>query len=319
MLQALTISLPVFAVVGLGALLRRGGLLNDAAHAFLSRFVYLFCLPILIFLGIAGHDFRALLNLPVIAGSLLASAAVAALAWAAGARLPRPLRAPVATGAYLANLTYLGFPLAKSAFGADGLVYAGVINAFTMPVFVAGGVGLLALGRPGHGSLSRHLRTAFLNPILAATVLGLAVSFALHEAGLAARAGHHPLALAATDIVLGALRMVGDMGLGLSLLAVGAALRFRGGHGRVGLMLLTSAAKLVAVPLLTLLLCRWLFPDMPRAALGTAVLLMACPVSVGLYVISEQMGADSEFLAGTLVLSTAAAVVTIPAWLLVLL
>jgi hypothetical protein len=316
---ALNISLPLFAVIGFGAWLRRSGLLTEPAQTFLSRFVYLYCLPIMIFLGIASKDFAALLNWPVIISSLLASLVVTALAWGLAVRLPRRVRGPVATGVYLSNLSYLGFPLAYSAFGEQGLVYAGVMNAFTMPVFVVAGVALLAAGQAEKPSLRSQLKTALLNPIIGATFLGLAAALILHEGGLLAWAQDVRPVLAVSEIVIHSFRLIGDMGMTLSLLAVGAALHAEHIRNRLGLMLLTSAGKLLAAPLLTLLACRWLFPGMERAAVGTAVLLMACPLSVGLYVISKQMDTDSDFIAGVLVLSTAGAVLTTPLWLLLVL
>lgn len=319
MFQALSISVPVFAVIGFGVWLRRSGMLDAAAQAFLSRFVYLFCLPIMIFLGIAGKDFRTLLNWPIILASLLASVVVAGVAWLAAWRLPRRLRGPVVTGVYLSNLSYLGFPLAYSAFGEDGLVYAGVMNAFTMPVFVVAGVAILAAGQAQKPSLARQFRTAILNPIILAAFLGLGFSLLLHEGGLLALARRAASLMAASEIAIRSLRMVGDMGMALSLLAVGAALQAEHLRQRLGLMLATAAGKLVVAPLLTLLACRWLFPAMAPAACGTAVLLMACPLSVGLYVISRQMDTDSDFMAGVLVLTTALAVITTPLWLAILL
>lgn len=319
MIQALNISLPLFAVIGFGVWLRRSGMLTEPAQAFLSRFVYLYCLPIMIFLGVASQDFAALLNWPVIVSSLLASVVVTALAWVLSARLPRRLRGPVATGVYLSNLSYLGFPLAYSAFGDRGLVYAGVMNAFTMPVFVVAGVALLAAGQAEKPSLKTQLKTALLNPIIGATFAGLVAALVLHEGGLLAWAQGVKPVVVASEIGIRSLKLVGDMGMALSLLAVGAALHAEHLRDRLGLMLLTSAGKLVAAPLLTLLACRWLFPGMETAAVGTAVLLMACPLSVGLYVISRQMDTDSDFIAGVLVLSTAGAVLTTPLWLLLVL
>jgi predicted permease len=119
-------------------------------------------------------------------------------------------------------------------------------------------------------------------------------------------------------IAVATLKQIGAMGVPLALVAVGAALRFEFVRGHLWLMAACTAAKLIVMPLATLLVCRALFPAMPPAALGTSVLMMGSPLSVGVYVISREMDAESDFIAGVLVMSTVAAVVTVPAWLAVL-
>jgi predicted permease len=318
LLQVLTISLPLFLLIGFGALIRRKGLLTDAAHVFVSRFVYLFSLPILIYLGVATQDFRALLDISVISITLLASFFAVVLFWLGTKNLPPRLRGPVVVGSYLGNLSYLGFPLAMSAFGDIGLTYAGVINAFTMPVYIVGGVLILSLGHARPGMLARQFRAVLLNPIVLAAVFGLVTSLILNETPLRQRVLSLPLLPDLLKIVLDTAKMIANMGMPLALIAIGAALRFEYIRGRLALMSLGAFGKLLLTPLFTLLLGRWFFPHMPPAALGTAVLLMASPLSVGIYVISKQMDTDSDFLAGELALSTLCAAATIPLWLYII-
>jgi hypothetical protein len=323
--QVLLICVPIFALIAFGVVLRRTGLMTEEGHAFLSRFVYLFCLPVLIFLGIASKDFGELLKGSIVASTLLVTAVVAVAFWLASGRLPRRLRGPVAMSPFFANLTYLGFPLAERAYGAEGLTSAGIINAFTMPVFVVLAVSLLAAGQGGGGPDEGErrwlatLRTAVINPIVLAVFGGLAMSFLVHEAGLGAWAACTPLVSRAVEFALRTLEPVGQMGLPMALIAVGASLRFGYVRGRLALMFGCAAAKLLLTPALTLAACRLLFPAMGAAATGTTVLLMGSPLSVGCYVISRELDTDSDFIAGLLVVTTVGACATIPFWLAVLL
>jgi malonate transporter len=319
MLQVLQICLPVFAVIGFGVVLRRVGFIDDAAHRFLTRFVFLFALPVIIFLGIARSDFGALLQPSIVIVTLGLTALLTAAAWLLTARLPARLRGPVVLSPWFANLAYLGFPLARNAYGDAGLSYAAIINAFTMPVFVALGMSLLAIGHAQGRSRMKALRGAVFNPVIGAVVLGLIVSAAAQKLGLRDAVAGSALPAGAMGIVVAALQMLGNMALPLALIAVGASLRFEYVRGRIRLMLACTAAKLVVTPLLTLVACRLLFPGMPAAALGTTVLLMACPLSVACYVMSRELDTDSDFIAGLLVMTTAGACLTIPAWLWVLL
>jgi hypothetical protein len=319
MLQILAISVPIFALIAFGAVIRRTGLLTEEAHRFITRFVFLFSLPVLIFLAIAGCDFGELLDLAVVGSTLAVFVVVAAVSWVATRPLDPRLRGPVAVGPWFANLTFLGLPLAESAYGEAGIRYVGIINAFTMPVFVIVGVMMLSLGRAGGGSLLRQFRAAVFNPIVMSAVGGVVASLVISVFDLDAMLADHATLAATLDILLRTLGLIGQMGIPLALIAIGGSLQFDAVRGRLGLMTLATLGKLVVTPLLTLLACRWLFPAMPPAAVGTAVLLMASPLSVAVYVVSREMDTDSEFLAGLLVLTTAGAVISISLWLNVLL
>lgn len=318
-LEVLAITVPVFAMIGFGALLRRTGMLNDAAHGFISRFAYLFCLPVLIFLGVARQDFAQLLNGPVIASTLLASAAGLVAFLPIARSLPQTLRGPVAVSSWFGNLTFLGFPLAKAAYGEMGEGFAGVINAFTMPAYVVVGVVVLSAGQARQRSLARQVAGAVCNPIVLSALAGLVGSLVFHSPPVARAVAGSVALQRGNDVVVGTLELVGSMGLPLPLLAIGASLRIGYVRGHLPLMTLGTLGKLLLTPALTLVLCVALFPGMDPAARGTAVLLMACPLSVGVWVISQGMkDTDSDYLAGLLVLSTASASITAPAWLYVL-
>ena len=324
MMQVLIISLPIFLVIGFGVLLRRTGMLGDAAHRFVTRFVYLFSLPILIFLAIAKQDFADLFDWQIVVSTLGATAVLAGVAVGLLAleavtfgRIPDRLRGPLAISPWFANLTFLGLPLAGSAYGETGILYVGIINAFTMPVFVVLGMIMLTLGQTSGGVLVRQLVGAVVNPIVLAAVGGVAASLLIEHFGLARWPEQSELLASIWEIVLRSAQMIGDLGLPLALIAIGGALRLEALRHRLGWMSLGTLAKLVAAPALTLAFCSML-PGMTSEGIGTAVLLMGCPLSVAVYVISQQLDTDSEYLAGLLVMTTVGACITIPLWLLVL-
>jgi predicted permease len=288
-------------------------MLNTRAQTFITRFVYRFSLPVLIFTGIVKEEFGTLLNPSVIVSTLGATFIVVVAGWVLCKVLPAQLRGPALATAFIANTAYIGFPLAQNAFGDPGLTYAGIVNAFTMPVFIIIGVWLLTLGRAGHGEWYHKIGTAVLNPIVLSALLGVLVALLAHETPLRHVVTWRPVE--ETLAVLSAIvKPVGVMGLPLALIAVGAALRFEHIHGRWLVMMACTASQLVIMPLITWSLCRWLYASAQPAAAGTAVLIMACPQSVGLYVISRELDAEPEFVGGMLVLTTVGACITIPVW-----
>lgn len=306
-------------MVFFGTFLRRSGRLTPEAHQFITFLVFNFCLPVLIFTGIAREDFRSLLEPAVLASTLSVTFISAGLAWLFARGLAASLRGPFIAAVFMGNVTYIGFPLASNAFGDSGLTYAGIVNAFTMPVFMVLAVILLTAGRANRGSLLRQLRLAIVNPVVLAALGGVVGSLVVHETAWGVRAMSSRSASECLRLAGAILKPIGAMGLPLALIAVGASLRFDAVRGRIGLMSACAAGRLIVTPLLTFLVCRLFFPAAPAAASGTAVLLMGCPMSVALYVIAKQQDAEPEFLAGVLVLTTVGSCVALPLWLAIVL
>jgi predicted permease len=318
-ISVITICAPLFALILFGALVRRSGMLTADAQRFITWLVYTFSLPVLVFVGICKQDFRSLLNASVVGSTLAAFVLVLLIAWAASLLLPAKLRGSMMTAAFLANLSYMGFPLANNAYGPAGLTYAGIVNAFSMPVLTVATCLLLAMGRPGNGSISRQMRAVAVNPVILAALAGVACAFLAHETAWGRAVVAWSPAFTVLKIGDAVLQPIAALGLPLSLVAVGAALRF--GHVREYRLAIavSGVLKLVVAPLLTLVLCRLIFPSADPAAVGTAVLLMACPLAVAGYVLGEQLGAETGFLASDLAVTTAASCVTIPIWVAILL
>ncbi len=108
---------------------------------------------------------------------------------------------------------------------------------------------------------------------------------------------------------------IGKVGLPMALLAVGASLNLRVAASHSVLAGVCVLMKLVVAPGLTLLICRIFFPAADAVAVGTATLLMGCPLSVAFYILSCEFDAECDFVATVLVASTLGSCVTIPLWL----
>jgi predicted permease len=321
--QVLQISLPVFLVIALGALLRRAGLIGEGARRFLSQFPYLICLPILVFLEVSSKDFAQLLNFRVIGTIWLTTWISASVLWVLTWRLKPALRGPVILSGFFANSAYLGFPLSQRAFGSEGLSYAGIANAFGMPLFVVLGTICMHLGGKEKGAGLRALKAGILNPIVLAALGGVLFALGVHTTGLGEAWMSRGTLAGPTRVVITAADMVGQMGLPLALLAIGASLRMGHVREQLPLVLAGSGAKLLLCPALGIgiswLLFGTIWGPMDPAARGVSVLILACPLSVSSWVISQSTRADSDYLSALLLVSTAGACATIPLWLLLLL
>ncbi|MDT8390229.1 MAG: AEC family transporter [Lentisphaeria bacterium] len=327
-IQVLEICLPVFAVIGLGKILQWQRVIGTDQRHFINRLVYNFSLPALIFCGVAGQRLDHLFNVSLLVGALLPIAVVATLFIALSKifNYTKGYAAAFIFGSFWANVSYMGFPLARNSFGEAGYAAASVYNAFAMPVFVILGfsvIGWFCGKEKGHG-VGSILKKALINPIVSAAFLGVCA------AGIASllRQPDDTLALPTglplfIQLAKKTLMMIGTMGLPLALLSVGAALQLKHTRGNALPLVMVCTGKLVLVPLFSFLTFRFLLPatgaDVDPAIMGTTVLLSATPNAVASYVVACDIGVEEGFVSTMLVLTTSLSIIAIPLWLLVVL
>lgn len=296
--------LPEFALLALGALLRRWAWRSPQFWVDLERLVYLVLFPLLLVrttlaadLGAAGAGTALLAALGATAAGALLGAAV----WL----LPGADRSTAASGwqtAFRFN-SYLALALVEDR-GPAALALMGVLLGVSVPVVnvlavtaLAHGAAVPADSRRGTGV--RLVLAVVGNPLILATVAGLA-------GNLAGVTLPEPVDATASRLAAAAVP--------LGLLTVGAALRAGGlDRGRRLPAAYLAVVKLVAVPAAALGLA---------AALGVAgdqraVLLSfaAVPPATAAYVLTARMGGDGPFVAAQLSLTTVAALLTLPLWL----
>ncbi len=318
-LEVLRICIPVFVMIGIGRFLTARGIMTAAHRGFLNMLIYYIALPALIFSALVQQSVAELLNTSLIISTIGATCIVALLygIFALIRGYKSGFGAVFVFGTFWANVSYIGFPLAMSAFGeARGLAMAAVVNAFAMPAFVILGhmlIGMYASG--GEGGIAASVRKGLVNPIVISAVLGL-----LCAAFVDILPSRLPSWIqTAGDTALSFLELAGDMGLPLALICVGSAVRMQAIRARPLPLTLVILGKLVISPCITLALFSFFFPDALHAARGVAVVLMATPNAVASYVICTTHGIAEDFIASLLVVSTVASMITIPVWLFVVL
>ena len=282
-LTVLEISAPVFFLGSLGFLWVRLGW--DYPIAFVTRLAMSIAVPSLIFVSLVGAEIEpsALASLGI--ATLAAYLALAFVFWV----FVRVRNLNSRT--YLAPLTFgntgnLGLPLALFAFGDAGLSLAIVVFGVMAVIMFTLGLWMVA----GFQAPWRVLR----EPILWAAVLGcLSLAF-----------GWSP-----PEVVMTSLGLVGQLGIPLMLLTLGAAVAgLHPGHLRVSFGL--STVKLI-VSVAIALSVGWILglTGLPFAVL---VLQLATPVGVTSYLLSERYGQGPDEVAGLIVTSTLLAIAALP-------
>lgn len=191
------------------------------------------------------------------------------------------------------NTGNLGIPLALFAFGEAGLGYAVVVLAVTSVLAFTFGIYLVA----GKGSGSKALK----EPMVWATLLGALFLWQDWQ----------------TPVFLtNALDLIGQMAIPLMLITLGVAVA-RLTPGKISRAIVLSLVKL-----LICIAAGWgigILFNLDKVAFGVLVLQLATPVAVTSYLLAEKFNADSEAVAGMVVVSTLISVVSLPLLLALLL
>jgi hypothetical protein len=239
---------------------------------FVTQLATTLAVPCLIFTALMQTDIdpAALTSLAAYLGVTIAAAVIVG---ATGLHR-RTYLAPMIFG----NTGNLGLPLALFAFGEEGLSYAVVVFAIMAIWTFTFGIWLVA----GAGSFGKVLR----EPLVWTTVLGGLFLW---------QDWYTPTFLTNT------LELIGQMAIPLMLITLGVAVArlSPGGIGRAVVLSVVKLALCVGIAWLAALAF-----DFNKIAFGVLVLQVATPVAVTSYLLAEKYGADSQAVAGLVVVST---------------
>jgi predicted permease len=291
-LTTLNIVLPVFAIIGLGALLRNKGLVDPSFLTQTNRLLYFILLPLLLFYKIGSADFETNFNLNLTLGMLatLSLGAVSSYGLALAFGYSPEDRGTFSQGAFRGNLAYVGLPIVLSAYGEAGFTKAGMLMGCLVPAINLLSILALILARGNRHSATkkRLLRDQLLcNPLIIGSLSGIAWSLS----GL-------PL----PDTVSRSLRLVTGATLPLALITIGGSFSLRQLQGDLRKAGLASLFKLAAFPFLNFLVIR-LF-GIHGMDLGIAVLLAGTPTAAASYVLAQELDGNPRLSSSIIILST---------------
>ncbi|WP_298259784.1 AEC family transporter [uncultured Litoreibacter sp.] len=198
---------------------------------------------------------------------------------------------------YLAPLIFgntgnLGLPLALFAFGQEGLGFAVVVFAIMAILSFTFGVWLVS----GGGSLTKVIK----EPLVGATILGAVFLVMDWET---------PRFLTNT------IDLVGQMAIPMMLITLGVAVARLKPAG-ISKALMVSAFKVGICIGAAIIAGKWF--DLPAVPMAVLILQVSTPVAVTSYLLSVKYEADSDVVAGLVVVSTLLSVGYIPLTLAVL-
>jgi predicted permease len=290
---------PVFLLILLGHVLRRGGIPSFEFWNLNDRLVYWVLFPALLFNKTATSNLSADLLGPFVGAILLSFAVAVAFGLVSGRlfRLDGPVAASLLQGVARHN-TFIALAISERLLGANGLALAALATSalvlVTNVVIVMAVVGLV--GQKQERSLGRAmLRKVSRNPLLIAILLGLLVNLS--------GSGPIPVLHDATEIL-------GQAALPVVLLCVGANIRIEGMRTSFVPMLLAIPGKFLVYPVAMAGFI--LLFDLQGPAALVAMVYGAVPTATSSYTLARQLGGDAPLMAAIITIQTGIALVSVP-------
>lgn len=308
MILLLTVTLPVFLVLGFGYLASWRGWITEPAIDGLMKFAQGFAIPCLLFLAIARLDLAQEFDMALL-GSFYAGALAGFAAGLLGARLifGRSWEDAVAIGfvGLFSNSLLLGLPITERAYGPDALQANFAIIALHSPFCYAVGITAMEFARAKGGSL-RELPAQVLRSMgRNALILGILMGAAVNLSGL-------PL----PDVLVEALELMARAALPAALFGLGGILHRYRPEGDMRVILYVVAVSLVLHPAVVWGLGSLVGLKVP--AFRSAIITAAMAPGVNAYLFASIYGHAKRVAASAVLIGTVASVLSATIWLALL-
>ena len=281
---------PVFLLAAIGYFWVKLGF--EYRVEFVTRLAMTLAVPALVFTSLTQNTINPKFLTEMIIVVCMAYAVVSVLALIFTFIFKLDLRTflmPLISG----NTGNLGLPLCFLAFGKDGLGYAVIVFAFTSIVAFTFGLWVV--------SGTRSFKQPLKEPLVPATILGLLFMFYGWEI---------------PKILTNSLNLISQMAIPLMLITLGVAVaRLK---TQLAFKTLGISISKIMIGTIAGITVGYQF-SIPYEAFAVLIIQMSMPVAVTSYLLAEKYGANSEAVAGLVVISTFLTTFTTPIVLSVLL
>lgn len=296
MIEIISALWPVFALILLGYLSQYIGFPNQVFWQQAEKGTYFVLFPILLVRKLSTADMSGVdlysVGLSVL-GLVLAGSLVAFIC--------RPFISGGASGFtsfYQGSVrfnTYVGLAASAALFGDESLALAAVIIAFMIPLLNLCCVLVFSIFTHKGGGITSTLAAIIKNPLIMACLVGLA----LNQSGIGL-----------PEHITSVADLIAQMALPMGLLAVGAALSFRVMLEARREVMLSSVLKLLIFPCIALGVAGLL--SLSSEVTQLLILFASLPTATSAYILSRQLGGDSEMMSAIITGQTLLAMLTMP-------
>ena len=302
MFDVLQLTLPFFAIIGLGAFCKQIGFVEADAGKMMARFAFYIALPPFLFLSVASAPIQDMLNPGFVLRYELGTFIIfvgSAILGGSLFKLKSSERAIFGLNAAYSNYGYIGVPLVILAFGEAAAIPSALILLADSIVLVALTAGFAALNPSVKlvQALGITLLNLTRNPLLISVVGGFIWS---------------ALDLPLPIVLHNTFKMLAGAAAPSALFALGITLAGQKLSSAMPEVLFLSLAKLAIHPLLVAALFLF-WPGTDPLWIQVAILAACLPIAANVYAMSEYYSAYTGRTAASIMVSTIIASATVPA------
>jgi len=294
---------PIFLIIAIGYLLFRTRIVGEEVWSAIEHICFYLLLPFLIIRTLSRAnlgsvpiaDFMLVLVVAIIGMSLLLILIHTAL------RQRYPDAGPTFTSLFQGITRFHGFVALATIgplYGDEGVALAALALAIMVPMLNILSVTVLSLYGSGANNpeFKQVLMRVLRNPLIIACAIGLALNW-----------------IGVADVIFDTIVIIGNGGLGLALLAVGAGLRIGQAAGQKLLIATGVLTRLIGMPLMIIGMA-WLIglEGLPRTV---AIIAGAVPTATSSYVMARKMGGNAELMSNIMTFQVISAIVTLPVFI----
>ena len=301
MLIVLEALLPIFALMGLGLLLRKREIVPQEKWAGIEQVCYWLFFPAILITTLVRADLKSVPLGGIATMMLTAVATMLVIMLALRPLLARywQVQGPAYTSIFQASTRWNGFialAIILKMFGDPGVAIVAVALAAMVPVINFENVVVLAtFASTTRPPARRVARMVLSNPLIWGCLTGLFLNLA-----------EIPIWTPVMDL----LDLLGRAALGAGLLCVGAGLRVRHALKPSREVWVGVILKLLIMPLLV---AAWAVAfGITGMTFQALIVCASVPTAMNGFLLARQMGGDAELVAATVTVQTALSILTIP-------
>ncbi|MBO5178204.1 MAG: AEC family transporter [Lachnospiraceae bacterium] len=303
LILSFNVVLPIFLCILLGYFLRRIRMVDTPSLNVMNKLCFKVFLPIYLFNNIATTNLAAAFNGKLLATAYLGVTAQFILLMLLIPRLEKEnsRRGVLIQAMFRSNFALFGLPLALSLCGTEKVGPTSILVGFTVPLFNILAVVSLENFRGGKPSIKKMAKGIATNPLIIASLLGIAFNL---------------LGFTLPGAVQKSVNDLGGVATPLSLVALGGSFTVSKVKEYKKQLTIGVLGRLVFSPLI--MVSAGILLGFRNEMLIPLLIMSGAPTAVSSFPMAQQMDGDGELAAGLVVFTSALAILSMFLWIFVL-
>ena len=303
LILSFNVVLPIFLCILLGYFLRRIRMVDTPSLNVMNKLCFKVFLPIYLFNNIATTNLAAAFSGKLLATAYLGVTAQFILLMLLIPRLEKEnsRRGVLIQAMFRSNFALFGLPLALSLCGTEKVGPTSILVGFTVPLFNILAVVSLESFRGGKPSIKKMAKGIATNPLIIASLLGIAFNL---------------LDFTLPGAVQKSVNDLGGVATPLSLVALGGSFTVSKVKEYKKQLTIGVLGRLVFSPLI--MVSAGILLGFRNELLIPLLIMSGAPTAVSSFPMAQQMDGDGELAAGLVVFTSALAILSMFLWIFVL-